>query len=139
MRRLGCFIFALCVGCVSQVSGPTRTFTINLTAENPDGLYVLVLCDEEATTIEENVTVDLNGHSLRVDRAFLKNAQLDFRCRGRVIENGHLSEMANADSMHYWMIRRETKEVWYYIGTRQQYAVLDRGVVHQVGERTFQF
>ena len=46
---------------------------------------------------------------------------------------------AAGTGLNFWMVHREGRELWYYIGTRDQYAGLDRSKSFTVGTRTLQF
>lgn len=133
-----CVPFAL-TGCnSSEIAPDLRMLTFDVVNEEPEGLYVVELQDEECAQIEEDIVIDVMGHTCGLDRAYLRNAIVNFTHRGRPIINGNGHDHDHG-GLHFWMVHREGNEIWYYIGTREQYAALDRNRPFQVGSKTLQF
>ena len=145
MRRVRTpLILLLCVplaftGCHSSEMHDVRSLTFDIANEEPEGLYCIELQDEECAQIEEDIVVDVMGHTCGLDRAYLRNAIISFTHRGRPIANGNSPEAHNHPGLNVWLIRREGHELWYYIGTQEQYAALDLSRNLRVGGKTVQF
>lgn len=132
---VSCFAIA---GCNDSVQAPSRTFIFNFDLDEPSGLYCVELRDDEQMSIRENLTLPVTQNNVTLDRAFLRNAIVKFEHRGQSINNGAYEEASKPKGLYYWMIHRDEREIWYYIGTYEQYAGLDRNRPHNVGRRVIQ-
>jgi len=138
MRTLLAILLALpLAGCGAPEMSSIRGVAINVQNDDAAGFYLLQLRDEECSTIEEDLVVDVLGNSLDLDKAHLRNAVISFRHKGLPVFNGHYAETPDPEGLHYWMVRRESKAIWYYIGTRKQYAAVSGNLAQYLGpERT---
>ncbi len=126
MRTLLAILLVLpLAGCnESNTQPPVRTATYDIHNDDPTGLYVVELLEEECIAIEEDVVVDVIGNTVGVDKVFLRNAVIAFRHKGVPLHNGHYDD-TNPDTLHFWMLERTESKLWYFVGTRSQYEKLD--------------
>ena len=74
MSRLRSFtLVVLCIpfaftGCNSDEIHAVRLLTFDVINEDPQGLYVVELQDEECAQIEEDIVIDVMGHTCGLDQ-----------------------------------------------------------------------
>jgi hypothetical protein len=126
-------------GCQKHTQSPINQVELLFSKPDPVGLYVIDIKDEVGSRIEDDVVVDIASHTCGLDRVFLRNSVVNLSHNGLPIPNGIDNRAPRPDGLCYWLVRRSDRELWYYIGTREQFASLDRTAVHDVNGRRFQF
>ncbi|CAN5230585.1 hypothetical protein BH11PLA2_BH11PLA2_21610 [soil metagenome] len=114
-----------------------RNVEFHIQNEDPAGLYLIELTDEQAAVIEEDLQVDIIGHVCSIDKAFLRNSIQSFHHKGKIIGNCYDTTGKSLTELRVWTVYRSETEVLYYVGTQDQYAALDRTKQHQIGKRVF--
>lgn len=138
MTRLFPVVILAFAGCTQSVEGPTRTFTFDFDLDDPAGFYCVELREGERAAIRQDLTLPVRESHVSLDRAFLRNACINLKHRGKMIPNGAYRETSRSEGINYWVVRRDESAILYYIGSKQQYVSLDRTRPHSVGNRVIQ-